>query len=149
MTGSKKSRPARRNTTSKDKRGTATLFYLWTNWPSCNQLPERREPSPQLLPQESFPARRPNYQPHYSYNQPRDNYRNSPQLHRPDLILATLDEHSSNEDFIAELERNTSSQVSNDSQELFHKNGKIMQKASVNIISILSCNVLQTKVSKL
>ena len=97
--------------------------------------PERREPSPHLLPQESFPARRPTYQPRYSYNQPRDNYRNSPQQHRRDLNLAALDEHSSNEDFIAELERNTSSQVSNDSQEPFHKNGKIMQNASVNIIS--------------
>ena len=34
--------------TSKDKRGTATLFYLWTNWPSCNQLPrtQRAKPSP-------------------------------------------------------------------------------------------------------
>ena len=85
---------------------------------------ECRELSPHLLPQESFPARRPNYQPHYSYNKPRDNYRNSPQQHRRDLNLAALDEHSSNEDFIAELERNTSSQVSNDSQELFHKNGK-------------------------
>lgn len=30
--------------------------------------PERREPSPHLMPQESFPARRFNYQPHYSYN---------------------------------------------------------------------------------
>ena len=96
--------------------------------------PERREPSPHLLPQESFPARRFNYQPHYSYNQPRNNYRNSPQQHRRDLNLVALDEHSSNEDFIAELERNTSSQVSNDSQEPFHKNGKIMQNASVNII---------------
>ena len=97
--------------------------------------PERREPSPHLLPQESFPTRRPNYQPHYSYNQPRDNYRNSPQQHRRDLNLAALDEHSSNEDFIVELERNTSSQVSTDSQEPFHKSGKIMQNASVNIIS--------------
>jgi len=97
--------------------------------------PERREPSPHLLPQESYPARRSNYQPHYSYNRPRDNYRNSPQQHRIDLNLAALDEHSSNEDFIAELERNTSSQVSNDSQEPFHKNGKIMQNAGVNIIS--------------
>lgn len=97
--------------------------------------PERREPSPHLMPQESFPARRFNYQPHYSYNQPRDNHRNSPQQHRRDLNLAALDEHSSNEDFIAELERNTSSQVSTDSQEPFHKNGKIMQNASVNIIS--------------
>ena len=97
--------------------------------------PERREPSPHLMPQESFPARGFNYQPHYSYNQPRDNYRNSPQQHRRDLNLAALDEHSSNEDFIAELERNTSSQVSTDSQEPFHKNGKIMQNASVNIIS--------------
>ena len=32
--------------------------------------PEGREPSPHLLSQESFPARRSNYQPHYSYNQP-------------------------------------------------------------------------------
>ena len=97
--------------------------------------PERREPSPHILPQESFSARRPNYQPHYSYNKPRDNYRNSPQQHRRDLNLEELDEHSSYEDFIAELERNTTSQVSNDSQEPFHKNGKIMQNASVNIIS--------------
>ena len=97
--------------------------------------PERREPSPHLLPQESFPARRFNYQPHYSYNQPRDNYRISPQQHRRDLNLAALNEHSSNEDFIAEVERNTSSQVSNDSEEPFHKNGKIVQNASVNIIS--------------
>ena len=44
--GSKKSRPARRNTTSKDKRGTATLFYLWTNWPSCNQLPRMQRAKP-------------------------------------------------------------------------------------------------------
>ena len=82
-----------------------------------------------------IPPRRSNYQPYSSYNQPRDNYRNSPQQHRRDLNLAALDEHSSNEDFIAELERNTSSQVSNDLQEPFHKNGKIMQNASVNIIS--------------
>ena len=81
-----------------------------------------------------IPPRRSNYQPYSSYNQPRDNYRNSPQQHRRDLNLAALDEHSSNEDFIAELERNTSSQVSNDLQEPFHKNGKIMQNASVNII---------------
>ena len=132
-TGSKKSRP--RDTTSKDKRGTATLFYLWTNWPSCNQLPRTQRASPHLLPQESFPARRSDYQPRYSYNQPRDNYRNSPQQHRRDLNLAALDEHSSNEDFIAELERNTSNRVSTDSQEPFHKNGKTMQNASVNIIS--------------
>ena len=32
--------------------------------------PEGREPSPHLLSQESFSARRSNYQPHYSYNQP-------------------------------------------------------------------------------
>ena len=39
---------ARRNTTSKVKRRTATLFYLWTNSPSCNQLPrtQRAKPSP-------------------------------------------------------------------------------------------------------
>ena len=49
--------------------------------------------------------------------------------------MAALDEHLSNEDFIAELEQNTSSQVSTDSQEPFHKNGKIMQNASVNIVS--------------
>ena len=103
--------------------------HLAINCPECG------EPSPQLLPQESFPARRPNYQPQYSYNKPRDNYRNSPQQHRRDLNLEALDEHSSYEDFIAELERNTTSQVSNDSQEPFHKNGKIMQNASVNIIS--------------
>ena len=97
--------------------------------------PERREPSPHLLPQESFPARRSNNQPHYTYNQTRDNYRNSPQQHRRDLNLAALDEHSSNEDFIAQLKRNTSSQVSNGSQEPFHKNDNIMQNTSVNIIS--------------
>ena len=96
---------------------------------------ERRGPSPEPFPQGSYPARRSNYQPYSSYNQPRDNYRNSPQQHRRDLNLAALDEHSSNEDFIAELERNTSSQVSNDSEEPFHKNGKRMQNASVNIIS--------------
>ena len=73
--------------------------------------PEHREPSPHILPQESFSARRPNYQPHYSYNKPRDNYQNSPQQHRRDLNLEALDEHSSYEDFIAELERNTTSQV--------------------------------------
>ena len=49
--------------------------------------------------------------------------------------MAALDEYLSNEHFIAELERNTSGQVSDDSQEPFHKNGKIMQNASVNIIS--------------
>ena len=97
--------------------------------------PERGGPSPTLLPQESFRSRRSNYQPHYSYNQPRENYRNSPQQHRRDLNLAALDEQLSNEDFIAELEHNTSSQVCTDSQEPFHKNGKIMQNASVNIIS--------------
>ena len=97
--------------------------------------PERRGPSPEPFPQGSYPARTSNYQPYSSYNQPRDNYRNSPKQHRRDLNLAALDEHSSNEDLIAELGRNTISQVSNDSQEPFHKNGKIMENASVNIIS--------------
>ena len=96
---------------------------------------ERKEASPQPLPQKSYPARRSYYQPHFSYNQPRDGYQNSPQQHRRDLNLAVLDEHLSNEDFIAEPERNTTSQVSTDSQEPFHKKGKIMQSASVNIIA--------------
>ena len=41
--------------------------------------PERRDPSPQPFPQESYPARRSNYQPYSSYNQQRDDYRNLPQ----------------------------------------------------------------------
>lgn len=82
---------------------------------------KRKEASPQPLPQKSNPTRRSYYQPHFSYNQPRDDYRNSPQQHRRDLNLTVLDEHLSNEDFVAELERNTSSQVSTDSQEPFDK----------------------------
>lgn len=105
-----------------------------TGHPAINGS-ERKEASPQPLPQKSYPARRSYYQPHFSYNQPRDGYQNSPQQHRRDLNLAVLDEHLSNEDFIAEPERNTTSQVSTDSQEPFHKKGKIMQVASVNIIA--------------
>ena len=41
--------------------------------------PERRDPSPQPFPQESYPARRSNYQPYSSYNQQRHDYRNLPQ----------------------------------------------------------------------
>ena len=105
-----------------------------TGHPAINGS-ERKEASPQPLPQKSYPARRSYYQPHFSYNQLRDGYQNSPQQHRRDLNLAVLHEHLSNEDFIAEPERNTTSQVSTDSQEPFHKKGKIMQSASVNIIA--------------
>ena len=97
--------------------------------------PERRDPSPQPFPQESYPARRSNYQPYSSYNQQRDNYRNLPQQNRRELNLAALDEHLANEGFVAELERNTSNRVSTDSQEPFHKKGKIMQNTSVNTYS--------------
>ena len=58
-----------------------------------------------------------------------------PQQHQLDLNLAALDEHLSNEGFVAELERNTSSQVSTDSQERLHKKGKILQNARVSIFS--------------
>ena len=97
--------------------------------------PERRDPSPQPFPQESYPARRSNYQPYSSYNQQRDNYRNSPQQHRHDLNLAALDEHLANEGFVAELERTTSNRISTDSQEPLHKESKIIQNTSVNIYS--------------
>ena len=97
--------------------------------------PERSDPSPQPFPQESYPARRSNYQPYSSYNQQRDNYRNLPQQNRRELNLAALDEHLANEGFVAELERNTSNRVSTDSQEPLHKKDKIMQNTSVNIYS--------------
>ena len=75
--------------------------------------PERGEPSPQPPPQETYPARRSNYQQHCSPNQPQDDYQHLPQKHRRDLNLAALDEHLSNEGrFVAELERNKGSQVS-------------------------------------
>ena len=57
------------------------------------------------------------------------------QQNRRKLNLAALDEHLANEGFVAELERNTSNRVSNDSQEPLHKKGKIMQNTSVNIYS--------------
>ena len=82
--------------------------------------PERRDPSPQPFPQESYPARRSNYQPYSSYNQQRHDYRNLPQQNRRELNLAALDEHLANEGFVAELERNTSNRVSTDSQEPLH-----------------------------
>ena len=97
--------------------------------------PERRDPSPQPFPQESYPARRSNYQPYSSYNQQRDNCRSLPQQNRRELNLAALDEHLANEGFVAELERNTSNRVSTDSQEPLHKKDKIMQNTSVNIYS--------------
>ena len=97
--------------------------------------PERRDPRPQPFLQESYPARRSNYQPYSSYNQQRDNYRNLPQQNRRELNLAALDEHLANEGFVAELERTTSNWVSTDSQEPLHKKGKIMQNTSVNIYS--------------
>ena len=97
--------------------------------------PERRDPSPQPFPQESYPARRSNYQPYSSYNQQRHDYRNLPPQNRRELNLAALDEHLANEGFVAELERNTSNRVSTDSQEPLHKKGKIMQNTSVNIYS--------------
>ena len=97
--------------------------------------PERRDPSPQPFPQESYPARRSNYQPYSSYNQQRDNYRSFPQQNRRELNLAALDEHLANEGFVAELERTTSNRVSTDSQEPLHKKDKIMQNTSVNIYS--------------
>ena len=82
--------------------------------------PERRDPSPQPFPQESYPARRSNYQPYSSYNQQRHDYHNLPQQNRRELNLAALDEHLANEGFVAELERNTSNRVSTDSQEPLH-----------------------------
>ena len=97
--------------------------------------PQRRDPGPQPFPQESYPARRSNYQPYSSYNQQRDNYRSLPQQNRRELNLAALDEHLANKGFVAELERNTSNRVSTDSQEPLHKKGKIMQNTSVNIYS--------------
>ena len=97
--------------------------------------PERREPSPHPLPQESYLARRSNYQPYSSYNQQRDNYRSLPQQNRRELNLAELDEHLANEGFVAELERNTSNRVSTDLLEPLHKKGKIMHNTSVNIYS--------------
>ena len=97
--------------------------------------PERRDPSPQPFPQESYPARRSNYQPYSSYNQQRDNYRNLPQQNRRELNLAALDEHLANEGFVAELERNTSNLVSTYSRESLHEKDKIMQNTSVNIYS--------------
>ena len=97
--------------------------------------PERRDPSPQPFPQESYPARRSNYQPYSSYNQQRDDYRNLPQQNRRELNLAALDEHLANEGFVAELERNTSDRVSTYSQEPLHKKDRIMQNTSVNIYS--------------
>ena len=97
--------------------------------------PERRDPSPQPFPQESYPARRSNYQPYSSYDQQRDNYRNLPQQNRRELNLAALDEHLANEGFVAELERTTSNRVSTDSQEPLHKKDKIMQNRSVNTYS--------------
>ena len=97
--------------------------------------PERRDPSPQPFPQESYTARRSNYQPYSSYDQQRDNYRNLPQQNRRGLNLAALDEHLANEGFVAELERNTSDRVSTYSQEPLHKKDRIMQNTSVNIYS--------------
>ena len=97
--------------------------------------PERRDPSPQPFPQESYPARRSNYQPYSSYNQQRDNYRNMPQQNRRELSVAALDEHLANEGFVAELERTTSNRISTDSQEPLHKESKIIQNTSVNIYS--------------
>ena len=73
----------------------------------ATNCPERRERSPHPLPQESYLARRSNYQPYSSYNQQRDDYRNLPQQNRRELNLAALDEHLANEGFVAELERNT------------------------------------------
>ena len=95
-------------------------------------FPERRDPSPQPFPQESYSARRSNYQPYSSYNQQGHNYRNLPQQDRRILNLAALDEHLA-EGFFAELERNTSNRISTDSQEPLHKKDKIMQNTSVNI----------------
>ena len=97
--------------------------------------PERRDPSPQPFPQESYPARRSNYQPYSSYNQQRDDYRNLPQQNRRERNLAALDEHLANEGFVAELERTTSNRISTDSQEPLHKESKIIQNTSVNIYS--------------
>ena len=97
--------------------------------------PERRDPSPEPFPQESYPARRSNYQPYSSCNQQRHDYRNLPQQNRRELNLAALDEHLANEGFVAELERNTSNRVFTDSQEPLHKKGTIMQNTSVNISS--------------
>ena len=87
------------------------------------------------FPQESYTARRSNYQPYSSYDQQRDNYRNLPQQNRRGLNLAALDEHLANEGFVAELERNTSDRVSTYSQEPLHKKDRIMQNTSVNIYS--------------
>ena len=106
----------------------------WTSHFAIN-CPERRDPSPQPFPQESYPARRSNYQPYSSYNQQRDNCRSLPQQNRRELNLAALDEHLANKGFVAELERNTSNRVSTDSQEPLHKKDKIMQNTSVNIYS--------------
>ena len=97
--------------------------------------PERREPSPHPLPQESYPARRCYYQPHSSYNQPKEDYRNLPPQHRRNLNLAALDEHLASAGIVAELERNTSNRVSTDSQEPLHREDKIMQNTSVNMHS--------------
>ena len=97
--------------------------------------PERRDPSPQPFPQESYPARRSNYQPYSSYHQQRDDYRSLPQQNRRELNLAALDEHLANEGFVAELERTTSNRISTDSQEPLHKESKIIQNTSVNIYS--------------
>ena len=107
------------------------------------------EASPQPLPQKSNPARRSYYQPHFSYNQPRDDNRNLPQQHRRDLNLSALHEHLSNEDFVAEHERNTSSQVSTDSQEPFDKKRQNSAERECHHQSQRSSRVLQTKVSKL
>ena len=88
----------------------------------CQLRRLRGEPSPQPPPQETYPARRSNYQPHYSPNQPQDDYRHFRQEHRRELNLVALDEHLYNEGrFVAELERNKGSPVSIESQELLHK----------------------------
>ena len=104
--------------------------------------PERRDPSPQPFAQESYPARRSNYQPYSSYNQQRADYRNLPRQNRRELNLAALDEHLANDGFVAELERNTSNRVSTDSL-------KIMQNPSVNIYSSEAVMFSEKKVSKL
>ena len=112
--------------------------------------PERRDPSPQPFPQESYAARRSHYQPYSSYNQQRDNYRNLPQQNGRELNLAALDEHLANEGFVAELERNTSNRVSTSIYEylllsihknLFTKRGKLCRtQVSTPLPVRLSCS---------
>ena len=64
---------------------------------------------------------------------------NCPELRGPSPQPFPQGSYPCNEDFTAELERNTSSQVSNDSQESFHKNGK-RTRVSTSFLVRLSCS---------